>query len=700
MEEISVDIEGLAAAGGRLLGAAGGSAGAPAACTPAGADSVSAAVAGSFSAWATGLEGLVVHAQAVLGAGGVSVAGSAAVIEGSDVAAGAGMQSLSAGLGDIPAMPAVMVPAAPVAPIVPPVPAVPAPMAGDQWSACIHGGPGSAPLRALAAQLRARGAELERTAGETGAEAAAIDAHWVDGEQRAGQNVGQVADWLRDTAHYTYKLATSADEAGEHVEQALARTPRPERFVELQQRVQEGMEHFIRTAGLDPGPLEVASANLAQAQQEAIEAQTAYAMVSNTTVAGAPVLPAPTTPIVVTGGVGVSPSIATAVSVATAAPPPTSAPADFLLGQGGGADSPFRVVPAVNSTTVPPLPSEPGGGGDASGLPLDRMDPEPGGAPAAPPGAPSSPGGGPAPAGGPDPGPLSPADQDPAGGPETDQDKPPTGEDPGSPDSPGGPEDTDPKERTPDGENKDPEEDSTDKDPPTHDPGDSTDKPSPQTREAPGAPEPASEAPRPEGTPGSPTAQNPMASALGGLPQALGGAMPSSGGAGGGGEPPLGALSGLSSLMGMGKSGRSPSADDFGFDPSDFGGAGTSPSGGGSDGGGPALPAPPASAAPAAGVGAIPSPAPPAPAVGGVVGQRSPMGMGGMYPPMGAMGGAGAGGGGERDQALHPDKRVVHRPVANTERVIGALEQERRRRPAGPAQDKETTRNERRGERR
>lgn len=56
------------------------------------------------------------------------------------------------------------------------------------------------------------------------------------------------------------------------------------------------------------------------------------------------------------------------------------------------------------------------------------------------------------------------------------------------------------------------------------------------------------------------------------------------------------------------------------------------------------------------------------------------MGGGGMYPPM--MPGAGQGTqNGERDKALYPDKRVVHREVANTEPVFGELERDRRRSP-------------------
>jgi hypothetical protein len=58
----------------------------------------------------------------------------------------------------------------------------------------------------------------------------------------------------------------------------------------------------------------------------------------------------------------------------------------------------------------------------------------------------------------------------------------------------------------------------------------------------------------------------------------------------------------------------------------------------------------------------------------------------GMYPPM--MGGrGGANEGSERSKELYPDKRVVLRPVANTEPVFGELERQRRPRGKRAAQE-------------
>lgn len=152
-----------------------------------------------------------------------------------------------------------------------------------------------------------------------------------------------------------------------------------------------------------------------------------------------------------------------------------------------------------------------------------------------------------------------------------------------------------------------------------------------------------------------------------------------------GGASPLSALSSLSSLPGMGGGmphlstpempdtggGSGSPSDDAG---SDFGSGGTSPAGGAGDGGGGG--APMSSSSPAVGppVGsslAVGSPSAGAPAAGpGGVG-----GMGMMPPMMGGMGGKNDEGRKSEDR-----RRVVERPMPNTEPVFGEVRRETRRR--------------------
>jgi hypothetical protein len=158
---------------------------------------------------------------------------------------------------------------------------------------------------------------------------------------------------------------------------------------------------------------------------------------------------------------------------------------------------------------------------------------------------------------------------------------------------------------------------------------------------------------------------------------------------------PLNALSGLSSLPGMGGGGPSmpelPSdlgtggEPDLGLGDEGFGDTSPADAGAGGSGGG-APPVSPAAPTMAPSTGATPMAMPAATAgvpAGGGAPASGGMGMGGMYPPMmGPRGGQND----ERDKDRDPDKRVVVRPVPNSEPVFGELE--RKRRPRRSTQQK------------
>ncbi|MBN3458403.1 PPE domain-containing protein [Mycobacterium sp. DSM 3803] len=158
---------------------------------------------------------------------------------------------------------------------------------------------------------------------------------------------------------------------------------------------------------------------------------------------------------------------------------------------------------------------------------------------------------------------------------------------------------------------------------------------------------------------------------------------------------PLNALSGLSSLPGMGGGGPSmpelPSdlgtggEPDLGLGDEGFGDTAPADAGAGGSGGG-APPVSPAAPTMAPSTGATPMALPATtggvPAGGGAPASGG-MGMGGMYPPMM---GPRAGQNDERDKDRDPDKRVVVRPVPNSEPVFGELE--RKRRPRRSTQQK------------
>ena len=185
---------------------------------------------------------------------------------------------------------------------------------------------------------------------------------------------------------------------------------------------------------------------------------------------------------------------------------------------------------------------------------------------------------------------------------------------------------------------------------------------------------------------------------IGTLSQLAHGVVPSSPAAGMA-SAPLSALAGLSGLPSMGSPSapggampEMPSDPGLGLPESDPGVGsdesfdGTSPAvggGGGGAGGGVPMspvgnPSPASAVGPVVGQPSMPSAAPAATA------PVSGMGGMGMYPPM--MAGQGTQNP-DRNKDLFPDKRVVLRPVPNTEPVFGELEKQRRPRAKRAAQE-------------
>jgi hypothetical protein len=586
MARIELNQEGLATDGqalaqGAVQGAAGSVKGGLG-CVPAGADTTSIAAATSFTAWEGALGALIAHSHAIRAAGGTAVQSTSHVLASTDEANAASIAACKPGAGGpVAEMIAPIVPDAPIAPQVPGVPAVPEPVSGDIWAAQIHGGPGSAPLRAYAARLRSQSTEIAQLAEQTRTQGRSIDGNWYDGHQQAGSNVGRLATWYEGVAAYANQLADAAEQSAGHVDTAREQTPHPTEFVTLTRRVNDAARHFSATG--DPVPLQAANADLAEAHRKALEGHGAYSTAMSSTTTDAPPLPTPAKPI--TG--------------------PDTAPPEKKLnslkdktGEGTGegeepdghtrkgspnskADEPFGALMPEKGLQAMVEPAEAASRDAASG------SQNPAGAPARAAGTMLGRGIGQA---------AQASEGMPGGG-------------------------------------------------------------------------------MPGGMPG------------GGMPGGMpGGGMPSSGGMPSGGGMPGG---GMPSMPKM------PSADDLGLgkglNPSDLGLGGTSPSsmGGGDVGAGGMPPA----SVPSTAVSAASQPppatpvgpaAPAAPAAGG-----RGMGPMGMMPPM--MGGAGGGKENERDKELHPDKRVLHREVPNSEPVFGEVERRRQGRPRKrPSQEEES----------
>ena len=299
MPHIDAEPEALSADGQGLQHCTPGAA-AGTGCAPAGLDPVSTAVAASFSVWESGLEALLTHSQALRVAGGLAVSHTAAILDGTDQAGGTTIASLAKAPAPSPdaTLPEGNVPSLPTLPDAPAVPAVPEPISGDAWSEQIHSGPGVAPLREYASRMRVRSADLTTEAEQIRSHGQGIDAHWDDGIQKAGANVSRLADWFDGAATYATDVAAAADRCADHVSQAVSGTPRPETFAQLQARVDNGLQRFNRSGGLDAAPLQGATTDMAEAQRQAIDEQVTYAAAANSTTVDVPAPPKPAPPIV------------------------------------------------------------------------------------------------------------------------------------------------------------------------------------------------------------------------------------------------------------------------------------------------------------------------------------------------------------------------------------------------------------------
>ncbi|MCH9737040.1 MAG: PPE domain-containing protein [Actinomycetia bacterium] len=566
MVGISFDAPALAAHGRSL--AAGDAGVACEVCQPAAPDTVSTAVAGSFTAWAAGLDVLVGHSAAQRVIGGAAVAATGQELAKGDAEAACtiasyGQARMSPGVGALPASPDAL----PAIPVAPPLPAAPSPVPAEVWSQQIHGGPGSAPLRNLARQLQSRAATLSDLSDDTERAGRGVDANWNEGDQPAGRKIVGHALWLRDAADYARGLASSAESAAATVDNAQSSTPSPETFRKLRIEYLDAVKTYVNSGGTASQPLATASANIKTAQGEALGAQSTYALAAQADTATVPAPPSPPPPIV-DGGKGKG-------------------------GRGGGSSA---------EQAHEKNPGEPDDNSDGKG----KLPPE-----------------------------------DAA----TDGDKASQSEN-AEPSTP--PE----REENPgvDGGGRPPE-----------------DGPAAHT------------APRP-----TDAAANSAGEVVGTL---LGAAAQSGGASGlmppGAGGSPMSALSGFPSMPstgGLPSPGGGPQdlglGEDLGLDddlfetsPASAGGAGGAGGGAGGLPAGTSVSASAASPPPPA----TPSGAPPATSASSSGGGR----MGGMYPPM--MGGAGNSGPKERDKDMYPDRRVVHREIANTEPVLGELEQLRKR---------------------
>jgi hypothetical protein len=268
----------------------------PHGCEPAGADSVSVAVAAQLSAHSASLTVLINHAQQLRAEGGAVTLHTAASLRAADEA-GAGViagQMSTSGALSAPMAPAAV--SAPALPEIPPMP-LPATIPGEAQAIAMHTGPGAAGLREFADHWQSQAAVLDDVATATSQTSFSIDAHWSDGKQRAGANTAAHSTWWFDMAGRARVLASVANEVADHYDRAVAATPTPQEFADAHNRLAQANAANVASRGMLSGQVSAAAAQLAGMQSQATEAAGAYYTASASTTGSIAGTPAPAPPI-------------------------------------------------------------------------------------------------------------------------------------------------------------------------------------------------------------------------------------------------------------------------------------------------------------------------------------------------------------------------------------------------------------------
>lgn len=246
-----LDSHGLISAGQDLAGT-GGHTYTPATASGPGVDETSTAAAAHLNAVSAGLAARLNHGSALRAAGGRAVMATAAALVGLDEDNARSIANFSTSPGSISGLlPTPTIPA-PTIPEPPAIPAVPSPLPGEAQSRALYGGPGSSGLHAFADQWTRYAAQLDELSGTLHGAAGGIDASWDRGEQNAGNNVRRHGDWATHMSRQARGLARTARTIAGHFETAKASTPSPQEFQQVRTDLNNAIQRFNASRGLDP----------------------------------------------------------------------------------------------------------------------------------------------------------------------------------------------------------------------------------------------------------------------------------------------------------------------------------------------------------------------------------------------------------------------------------------------------------------
>jgi hypothetical protein len=263
---------------------------------PAAPDPVSTALAQTFTARMNGIAGYTAAAGAITEVRANMLAAIGADYRQQEAANIAALTGGSAPAALMPQLPGGGLPALPPPSI--PLPSIGAPPAsGKAIAQLIHSGDGPAGLYAAAAQIRRHGADLSAAADRLRTGANLIDGDWDSAAgHEASSRVTELGSWYESHAAHARSLAAAVESHADNYGHAHAAVPRPEKFDEVERRLQMAI-----AANQAPGSLgryapviAALQAELAQLNGEAIEGYANYAATAaDPSVTGDPLQPPP-----------------------------------------------------------------------------------------------------------------------------------------------------------------------------------------------------------------------------------------------------------------------------------------------------------------------------------------------------------------------------------------------------------------------
>jgi PPE family protein/ribonuclease len=296
---LEVDVDGLNADGGRLE-----SLGHPfkqSNCAPPGSDSVSLGAAGALNAHETALTEVLEYAARVREYGGAILKSAAVVFELADQAGAASIHRVdntnappiasSSGPLQMPVLPPV--PHQPGIASIPKLPTLPS-IGGEQFSADLNSGPGSADLRDFSRAWHNYSQDVTHTADDARSVGVKVNEHWSSGD-KAANNIMDHAKWSDSAAAWAERLSVAAEAAAHAFDIAKQDTPTPEEFDNAESDVMEAAALMAASPAVGMIEYQQATSRYAELVTKAEEAAKAYhASVSSAlTGVGNPMVPCP-----------------------------------------------------------------------------------------------------------------------------------------------------------------------------------------------------------------------------------------------------------------------------------------------------------------------------------------------------------------------------------------------------------------------